>query len=315
MKRMRGVTRLALALLVSSALVFVLVRTIDTQAVAHALASAQRLQLLFALAATIAAWVLMALKWRTLVHEHISATTSLSLTFRSLFYGFVLPGQVASDIYRSIAFMNRGIAALGMASVITDRVLGLLALVLVGLTGALLSPALRASGSWTWVLIATTVLGIFCLVPLFALPLLLRALARWSRSISPVSDRVSSRIHSVAEAFASFPFAVRMRSFLYSVAFQALCVVALFCLGEAFRASVSLADWAWIFAIASVLLLIPVSIGGIGVREGTLVGALGVIGVAAPTALPIGVSLTLLAAIGALAGACLELASLMERRR
>ena len=130
-----------------------------------------------------------------------------------------------------------------------------------------------------------------------------------------VRHRLRSRLQSFADAFASFSRSARLRSFLYSLGFQALCVLALFCLGNSFDANVSLADWGWVFALASVVLLVPLSIGGIGIREGTMVGALGLIGVSTCAALPIGVALTLLTAIGALGGACLELGSLLGNRR
>lgn len=314
MRIARNAARLALALGVSTALILVLFKTIDPKVIAAALAAAHVSDLLLAFFATALAWILMAVKWRTLVHQHISTATALSLTFRSLFYGFVLPGQVASDIYRSVVFMRRGIAALGMASVITDRVLGLLALVVVGLAGASLSPGLRATESWAWVMVATATLGAVCVTALVALPKLPGLLARWSLPGTSPGQRLLTRLQLLADAFASFPTATRVRAFLYALLFQTLCVLALFFLGEAFGAGVSLADWGWVFALASVVLLIPLSIGGIGVREGTLVGALGLIGVSANTSLPIGVALTVLTAIGAFAGACLELATLRHRR-
>lgn len=309
------VARIAFALMVSAGLILLLFRTIDPQVIGVALAAARPSHLLLAFITTALAWLLMAVKWRTLVHNYISTPTALSLTFRSLFYGFVLPGQVAGDIYRSVVFMRRGIAALGMASVITDRVLGLLALVVVGLAGATFSPSLRETSSWTWVMAATASLGIACAVALVAFPNLSILLAQWNPPPASARRRLHEQLRLLADAFASFPAATRVRSFLYSLMFQTLCVLALFFLGKAFGAGVSLADWSWVFALASVVLLIPISIGGIGVREGTLVGALGLIGVSAATSLPIGVALTLLTGLGALAGACLEVATLLGNRR
>lgn len=128
-------------------------------------------------------------------------------------------------------------------------------------------------------------------------------------------QRLHARLRSLADAFASFPAATRVRAFLYSLLFQTLCVLALFFLGQAFGAGVSLPDWGWVFALASVVLLLPINIGGIGLREGTLIGALGLIGVSASTSLPIGVALTLLTSIGALAGASLEITTLLRNRR
>lgn len=311
----RYAARLALALVVSTALILVLIKTIDPQALVTALTAARRSDLLLAFFATALAWVLMAVKWRTLVHQHISTATALSLTFRSLFYGFVLPGQVASDVYRSVVFMRRGIAALGVASVITDRVLGLLALVVVGFAGAIFSPGLRATQSWAWVMTATVILGIACIGALVVLPQLSRLFLFWNPPPKSSGHRFHARLQSLADAFSSFPPATRLRAFLYSFLFQMLCVLALFFLGEAFGADVTLPDWAWVFAVASVVLLLPISIGGIGLREGTLVGALGLIGVSAGISLPIGIALTLMTSIGALAGAFLEVATLLHRRR
>lgn len=306
--------RVVAALGVSAALLVVLFRTIDPHTVILALAGAHSLPMLSALAATIAAWVLMAVKWRTLIHRHISFSTALSLTFRSLFYGFVLPGQIAGDVYRSVVFMRRGIAALGMASVVTDRILGLLALVIVGLTGASLSPALRGSSSWGLVMTASASLGALCLLALTLVPKLPAFVTRWNPRPGSIHRHLALRAQSFAVAFASFPTGARVRGFIYSLGFQAMCVLALFFLGNAFDAGVTLADWGWVFALASVVLLVPISIGGIGIREGTLVGALGLIGVSGHSSLPIGVALTLLTAIGALAGAFLELATLLRGR-
>lgn len=36
-----------------------------------------------------------------------------------------------------------------------------------------------------------------------------------------------------------------------------------------------MADWLWIFAVVSLAVLLPLSIGGIGIREGAFVGGLG----------------------------------------
>lgn len=315
MKHLRGPIRALIAIGISLALIAALLRLAEPSAVGAAIAAADASGLALAFIATVLAWWAMAVKWHTLVRDHLPMTTALSLSFRSLFYGFVLPGQIAGDIYRSIVFMRRGIAALGLASVVTDRVLGLLALVIIGLAGAVFSPRLRATASWTWVMVATACVGVSCIVALLALPRFLHAFGHAPLLPSAVREALQPRLQSLADAFATFPAMARVRSFAYSLCFQSLCVAALFFLGQAFNANLALADAGWVFAVASIVLLLPISLGGIGLREGTLVGAFGLIGIASAPSLTIGLALTVLTALGALAGGALEIIRLARNQR
>ena len=51
------------------------------------------------------------------------------------------------------------------------------------------------------------------------------------------------------------------------------------------------ADLCWIFGIVSIAILIPLTVGGIGVREGTFIGLLGQLGVPSEKALVLSLSI------------------------
>jgi uncharacterized membrane protein YbhN (UPF0104 family) len=42
---------------------------------------------------------------------------------------------------------------------------------------------------------------------------------------------------------------------------------------------ISFIDWFWILAILNIVLLLPITIGGMGLREGALIGVLGMLSV------------------------------------
>jgi hypothetical protein len=75
-----------------------------------------------------------------------------------------------------------------------------------------------------------------------------------------------------------------------------------------------LADWAWIFGLVSLAVLVPLSIGGIGLREGALVGSLALLGVAGGKALALSFGVFAIALAGAMTGALCEIRHRMTYR-
>jgi len=88
-----------------------------------------------------------------------------------------------------------------------------------------------------------------------------------------------------------------------SIVFQALLTVVVFLLSKSLGLEIPIMDLAWIFAVASVAQMLPVSVAGIGMREGTIVYLLGQQGVSAPDALALSLLILtgnlIVAAIGA----------------
>lgn len=130
--------------------------------------------------------VLMSFKWWILLRAQgvrISPWTLVSVQFTSYFLGVVLPGVFGSDVMRSwILVKSQGKAAAALASVLVDRVTGLVSLALVA-----------AGGLWwvgdglpgRWVIIGLALLG--CVGFLVA--------AVMARPLCGVLQNISNRSH------------------------------------------------------------------------------------------------------------------------
>lgn len=249
------------------------------------------------------AWGLMAEKWHALVPQALPRLDAIVLTLRSLLYGFVLPGQVAGDAFRTYIFARRGVLALGLASVALDRVLGLAALLMLGLGGALANRPLHTHAGFMPMLAVFMGGLIMCGVAI--------GLARGAvYDDGTIGDAGRNPFHHLRLALLRarrIPTAALVLSFALSVVFQATCLIAIFCLGRAVGVTPGFSAWAWMFALASIVLLLPFSLGGIGVREGSFVAMLGIVGVARDEALAFSLLLTAISALGAGLGAWVEL--------
>jgi uncharacterized membrane protein YbhN (UPF0104 family) len=66
-------------------------------------------------------------------------------------------------------------------------------------------------------------------------------------------------------------------------------------------------DWCWIFGLISLVVFIPVTVGGIGLREGGLIFLLGDLGLPNEKGLALALSILALQLFGALLGAIVDL--------
>jgi uncharacterized membrane protein YbhN (UPF0104 family) len=217
---------------------------------------------------------------------------------RGVFVGFLLnqllPTSVGGDIWR--AWYARRLGAplqAAIHSVIVDRAFGVLALALMLLAAlpfdAVLTPAMRGTlyAASAAVFVAVAVAFFIQNLPAIGIPLLAPAQAA---------------LRELAASFTAALLAPRrnVRVVAYSIAGQAIPIVAVAILARSLGIAVPLIAIAIVTLAGMLLATIPLSLGGWGIREGAMVVLFGSYGIAADAAL--GVSL--------LFGACLTLAAL-----
>jgi uncharacterized membrane protein YbhN (UPF0104 family) len=78
-------------------------------------------------------------------------------------------------------------------------------------------------------------------------------------------------------------------------------------LAKAIGINISYYDWCWVFGVISIVVLLPVTIGGVGLREGGFVLLLGYFGVQNDKALALSLSIFGLQITGALIGGAIDL--------
>lgn len=221
------------------------------------------------------------------------------------FFNLVLPGAILGDAYRVWDVRRaagEGSRALGIVAV--ERLLGFSAL---GCFGLVAVPFIPLPGEDRYLAaIAMAACALIALVTVFALhPTTNRLLRNLIRPIARISKRGASVIDNALGAVADLAESPRVlwRAFALSLLNQGLPVVAVYCL------AIPLAgmdiDWYW-FAIivpfVTLVSVIPISLGGTGVREYLYVALFGAVGMPSEAALALSLSLLATAIAWAMVG-------------
>jgi glycosyltransferase 2 family protein len=216
-------------------------------------------------------------RWRLLLHAQdvqMPARTLLGSYLVATFFNNFLPSNVGGDVIR-IRDTARPAKSTTLAKmvVLSDRVLGLMALVLVAAVGASAAaevPAAHAASpiwpSWLW--------ASFLLCAAAAAPAVL-APAGFSRLLQPLTvihpEWVGGRIEKLTDVLSRFrerPGSIAT-CFAVAVGVQASMIVYYLAVIYALHLRVGVWDLAVIVPISFVVQLLPVSVGGFGVREAT----------------------------------------------
>lgn len=212
------------------------------------------------------------------------------------FFNLVLPGGMLGDVYRFWdARRDTGEGSRVLAIVVLERVLSLAALGTIALGVAPVIPSLAEDRQLlSWLVLAG---GSFLALAVgVLLPGVNRALQVLARRLAALSERLSSSAVRGLDAVASLAAkpAALASAFGWSLVNQGLPVLALAVLAIPLEAWV---PWYWFAVIVpfvTLVSLLPISIGGTGVREVLYVSLFGAVGMRADAALAL--SLSVLAA-------------------
>lgn len=298
-----------LKLLIGIALIALLLRRLDFHAVLEAFHRFSASSIILTLTLFVASWPIAAARWK-LFAPRFAFRRLFELTMIGQFYSIVLPGQIAGEAVKAYRLAKGNADAERLAaSVAMDRIIGMIALLLIAGVGTALTPH-AVPGSLRVLLpsiCAVLVFGLFG----FRIPMLHAAALRLTDAVGalPPLRRFIPALQRLVHAwrdFAHMPARV-FASLALACLFQLLALGTYAALASGLGIELPAADWAWVVAVASLAVLLPVSIGGLGLREGALVGCLSYLGV--PGELAIALSLGLFAVMlsGAIVGGLIEM--------
>jgi uncharacterized protein (TIRG00374 family) len=282
----------AAKVLVSVGLLALVILLADGKAVLRVLSQVESTWLAVAFAAAFLDRVVTNYRWQVLLAGRGIALRFLKLFRIQLaanFVGSFLPGFIGVDAARIAGLCRNGFpAAPVFAATLVDRATLALATLLVGGLAVLLLAQDRVP-----VYIAQGVL-LFVLVAVAATALvLLPAVRRWVRLkvLPKFPEKIGVRIHEVADA------ALAYRHQPMVALEVGIATAVLFALRIAFAKAVALAcgiDLAWgdlllIIPVLWVVVMLPFTIGGLGIQDAGYVVLMALIGVGAPVA--VGMSL------------------------
>ena len=281
----------ALRLLLSVALLAWVMTKVDGARVVEILSDVDWLWLALAIAILVLGRVLVAYRWYLLVREHTSHVSFLNLlriVVISGFVGAVMPGAVGIELYRMYALGRGTTLALGVSSVVVERLSALIGLVLMVSLG-LAWEAIEGSLALPRAVLLATALSILC-VAVVAVFVVNRSVRRLSLHLvrSVLGARIADRIESVFAHIDAFHGNRRLLGWMIglSLVLQALRVLEVLAMAMALTIRAPIAAFVVIVPIGILVALLPISVQGLGVREAlyvTLFGAFGMTAAAAFT--------------------------------
>lgn len=263
-----------LRIIISVGLLAFLAWRTDWQQVGRAFATMQVHFWLAAVGLLITAQLVSAVRWLSLAIPlglKRPLLRMIGFYFIGMYFNLVLPTSVGGDVVRAWYLDgNSGKKLPAFVSVFLDRLCGLWILISLACLGVIFSPlALPSWISWTvWGIAACAVLG------MASMPVL-----------SQHSDKAPNKIRRVFEALRALP---NRKAWLVpvslSVFIQLSNVLIVWLVGLSIGVDVPLAYFFVMVPMVSLLTMLPLSVNGMGVREGGMVVLLAPLGVASGVA-------------------------------
>jgi hypothetical protein len=278
-----GLTALAIA---------AVVRTVDIVSAWQKLPE-QRLGSVLLAAAVIAFQMVIAgLRWHVIIKQFTPTANlaeSLRVYYIGNFFNAFLFGTMGGDVMRAwLAYRVHADMSAAAISVLLDRIAslaGLAILVLISVPLALSRIGHDAAVITLAGLAAAGLAGIAIVAQLDRLP------SAWLRR------RPLRLLHMLGEATRTVFLrrAVAVPALLLAVLAQVLVVISVYFLAVSLDANVSFANCLFLMQIVTLVTSLPISLGGWGVREATMIAVFGLVGVPASTMLLLSVESGLLA--------------------
>lgn len=234
--------------------------------------------------------------------------TLFRILLAAQFYSMLLPGPLAGGGATWLKYVQHGASRQGAAvAIVLNRAIGMVVMITLGAAALLADPRGPYAGVAAAVLIA-------------GLAVLVAANLPWASKPAAPSPAGRSRVRRAVSSFRERLLLFgRMRArdkvvvVVGSAAFEIVGAAVMWCFARAGGLDVSLLTVVWIRAALQIVLVLPITVAGLGVREVGLVGVGALIGIPAAAAVTWSLTIFFGALIVAASGGLLESAWLGNR--
>ncbi|HEX5475561.1 MAG TPA: lysylphosphatidylglycerol synthase transmembrane domain-containing protein [Vicinamibacterales bacterium] len=252
---------------------------------------------------------LMAYRWLVLLCGLTPGTRPpfgavLRIFFVSTFVGTFLP-SIGGDLYRAYSLAKlqvRGVES--AASVIMDRILGVLSILILGIAALCLAPRLPLD---RWAYLTLALAAVFCAIA---------ALVVFSDRAASAAQRLAARVPSASIHRLSTSLIDVVRRYgrfhrelaqvlAFSVIVQILRVLEAYCLGRALNIGAGLPAYFVFIPVILLIMLLPITVSGLGTSQAAFVWLFGQAAVPAAAAFALSILFVALSVVGNLPGALL----------
>jgi uncharacterized protein (TIRG00374 family) len=275
-----------LKIVVSTSLLIFIFSILDLRTILAAVGRANPWWLAAAFTVTMVGVLLRAFRWQILLNAigvRVPIGELTAIYFIGFLFNNLLPSGLGGDAMRMVELnrhSQRGSDAI--TSVFVDRFLGLSALQAIALVALVFDwNAVPPLIAYFTVIIFAAGLGLGYLLINRSLYVKLQRIALFRRLTQ------FKMVQNLFESFQRYPLSALGQSYLVSLLFNIVLIAMNVFLGLALGAQVSLAQYAIFVPITSLVLIIPISFAGLGVREETYRQLFGQIGVPGEVAVAI----------------------------
>lgn len=291
--------------LVTAACLWWLSRYFDFEQVRAALAAINPLLLIVAIALHFLSFMLGGVRW-WLLFRHLNGAIAFRQLWPSyylgVFYNNLLPSIYGGDLARTARLYAAGFGGSALvSSAFVDRVLGLAALLSMGGIAVLFAPA----GFENHLALGVLGLSLLALVPM----VVIAAVPQWTKLLDSGFGSRWPRLHAVLSCFPRYRSApgLMLIAFVLSVVNQLLVMLVILMLAPGFGVHLPVFQFMVVLILVFLVASLPISLGGLGAREGAMMALLLPLGVDAAPVLALSAAYLLVLWCATLPGALMLL--------
>ena len=269
--------------LITVACLWWLSRYFDFEQVRAALAGVNPLLLIVAITLHFLSFVLGGVRW-WLLFRHLNGAIAFRQLWPSyylgVFYNNLLPSIYGGDLARTARLYAAGFGGSALvSSAFVDRVLGLAALLSMGGIAILFAPA----GFENQLALGVLGLSVLVLLPMVAIA----AVPQWTKLLDSGFGWRWPRLHAVLSCFPRYRSAagLMLAAFGLSVLNQLLVVLVILMLAPGLGVHLPIFSFMVVLILVFLVASLPISLGGLGAREGAMMALLLPLGVDAASVL------------------------------
>ena len=287
----------------SAGLIALVCRHIDGRALVDSFARQSPLWIAAAVLIGVLQIALLTLRWQQILRglgAKSGLGSALAVTYMGCFFGAILFGPTGGDVTRAMLAPARSLGRTAIVhSVLFERLASVIGLGLAGAPLVLVAASPLASGlplAAALAVLALPFLAIACLA------WLARATAQRTGALFVALRELDQSRQRLCRVWPRFAAAVAI-----AAAGQLLVAAEAWCLSQSQHLGVPFLDFAMLMPPVMLVVALPISAGGWGVREGAMVAALALVGVGSASALLLSVELGLLWTLVSLPGGAIWL--------
>ncbi|PHQ82172.1 MAG: hypothetical protein COB69_02595 [Phycisphaera sp.] len=281
---------LGIKLVVSVGLLYFLLRGVDFNDVKDKMLQADRRYLAIAFLTPYAGFFITSLRWKGLLAVQ-GVKVRQAVLFRScmvaVFFNQLMPSIIGGDVVRVYDSWKAGASkSVAVSTIFIDRVLGLFALSIFAVAGLFMISKVQDGTHYVPLLVVLVAFGLAASVAMIFSPI--KSLLTLARKIYSVLPRPAAKffgkLDQAVEVYRGRHL-VLIRAMVLSLILQFNVVLLHLLIGKAIGIELGFFAYFYVVPIAFFVMLIPLTINGIGVRENMFVFMLGGLGVASQDAL------------------------------